>query len=214
MPVAVRAVAFDFNGTLSHDEPILYSIYRDLFAEHGRPLAEHEYYGQLAGLSEDAIIGTWLGVEGEELAKLVAERIDRYRVLAADGSTVPDEIRAAVRHAAERVPVALVSGAFRAEVEPVLEAAGLAPLFRHLVTADDVVNGKPHPEGYERAARLLELPPGDVVAFEDTEAGVAAAKDAGLRCLAVAGTLPRERLARADEVVETIDVPLLRRLLG
>ena len=40
---AVRAVAFDFNGTLSHDEPILYAVYRDMFARHGRPLATHEW---------------------------------------------------------------------------------------------------------------------------------------------------------------------------
>ena len=42
-----RALVFDFNGTLSHDEPVLYAIYRDLFAEHARPLAEHEYFERL-----------------------------------------------------------------------------------------------------------------------------------------------------------------------
>lgn len=53
----VRAVVFDFNGTLSHDEPILYGVYRDMFSEHGRPLTETDYYGTLAGLSAEAIIG-------------------------------------------------------------------------------------------------------------------------------------------------------------
>jgi len=214
MSVPVRAVLFDFNGTLSHDEPILYSIYRDLFADHGRPLSEDEYYGRLAGLDEESIISGWLGVEGDVLAGLVAERIERSTRLAADGSTVTEEARAAVRYAAERVPVAVVSGAFRAEIAPVLDASGLAPLFRHLVTADDVVHGKPHPEGYVRVLSLLELPPDDVVAFEDTEAGVAAAKDAGLRCFAVTGTLPPSRLARADALVDRVDLALLRRLLG
>ena len=55
-----RAVAFDFNGTLSQDEPILCAVYRDLFAEEGRPLSEEDYYGTLAGHSEQTIIGTWL----------------------------------------------------------------------------------------------------------------------------------------------------------
>jgi beta-phosphoglucomutase len=210
----VRGFSFDFNGTLSHDEPILYSIYRDLFAEHGRPLSEQDYYGRLAGLSEEAIISGWLDVDGEKLATLVAERVERYRDRAGDGSTVSDEVRLAVRHAAARVPVVVVSGAFRSEIEPVLEASGLASLFTHLVTADDVVHGKPHPEGYERAVALLGIPPAEIVAFEDTEAGIAAAKDAGLRCLAVAGTLPPGRLARADEIVDGIDVALLERLLG
>lgn len=48
MPVA-RAVVFDFNGTLSHDEPLLYAIYAALFAEHGRPLTREDYFGRLAG---------------------------------------------------------------------------------------------------------------------------------------------------------------------
>lgn len=210
----VRAVVFDFNGTLSHDEPILCSIYQELFAEHGRPMTEADYYGTLAGNTEEAIISGWLGVHGDELDALVAERIARYRVRAADGSTVPERHREAVAYAARHVPVGLVSGAFRAEIEPVLEACGLTPCFSALVTADDVANGKPHPEGYARATAELGVEPDAVVALEDTEAGVASAKDAGLRCLAVRGTLAAERLARADELVERIDVELMRRLLG
>ena len=62
-----RALAFDFNGTLSHDEPVLFAIYAELFAEQGRPLAEADYYGRLAGNTEEAIIQGWLGVEGDEL---------------------------------------------------------------------------------------------------------------------------------------------------
>jgi beta-phosphoglucomutase len=212
----VRALIFDFNGTLSHDEPVLCAIYQELFAREGRPLTTAEYYEQLAGRSEEAIIGSWLGVHGTTLDVLIAERIERYIAAARGGGTVPGHIRAAVRAAALRVPVAIVSGAFRAEIEPVLDGAGLLELFAAVVTADDVIDGKPHPAGYLRALRLLgdDLPPGEIVAFEDTEAGVAAAKDAGLHCLAVAGTLPPDRLARADELVPRIDETLIEGLLG
>ena len=105
-----------------------------------------------------------------------------------------------MRHAAGRVPVAVVSGAYRREIEPVLRGAGLADVVGVIVAADDVARGKPDPEGYLRALEALGdgLSPGDVVAFEDTEAGVASARAAGLRCLAVRGTLPDERLAAAD----------------
>ncbi len=208
-----RAVIFDFNGTLSHDEPVLLGIYQALFAEQGRPLTANDYFSRLAGNTEEAIINGWLDVDGAELEALVAERISRYRA-AAGGSTVPAAIRDAVRYAAARVPVAIVSGAFRAEIEPVLVAAELAELFAAVVTADDVVNGKPAPDGYLRALSLLgDLPPAEVVAFEDTEAGVASAKAAGLRCIAVLGTLPAARLAEADEIAEQIDIALLERLL-
>jgi beta-phosphoglucomutase len=213
--VSARAIAFDFNGTLSHDEPVLLAIYQQLFAEQGRPLTETEYLDTLAGTTEEAIVGGWLGVEGDELERLVAERIERYRAVA-DGSTVSEATRAAVRHAAERVPLALVSGAYRREIEPVVAAAGLLGCFRAIVAADDVVHGKPHPEGYLLASSLLGpgLDAASIVAFEDTEAGIASAKAAGLRCIGVRGTLPDERLRAADLLVDRIDVDLIRGLVG
>jgi beta-phosphoglucomutase len=210
-----RALVFDFNGTLSHDEPVLFAIYSELFAERGRPLTEDDYFGTLAGNTEEAIIRGWLGVDGDELAALVEERIDRY-VRRADGSTIPEALRDAVRYASARVPVAVVSGAYRREIEPVLDLAGLAGCVTALVAADDVTHGKPDPEGYLRALAALGegLAPRDVVAFEDTEAGVASARGAGMRCVAVRGTHPDERLAGADGIVDTIDVELVRSLVG
>ena len=80
-----------------------------------------------------------------------------------------------------------------------------------IVAADDVAHGKPDPEGYLRALEALGngISPSDVVAFEDTEAGVASARAAGLRCLAVRGTLPDERLAEADGIVDEIGIELV-----
>lgn len=214
--MATRAVIFDFNGTLSDDEPVLCRIYCDLFAEHGRPIAPQHYYDELAGHSEEAIAHACLGEDDPRVPAFVAERIARYRAAVADGSTVPAAVRDAVRYAGARVPLAIVSGAAREEIEPVVSAAGLAGLLATIVPADDVVDGKPHPEGYLRALDLLGdgIRAGEVAVFEDTEAGVASAKAAGMRCLAVLGTLPAARLAAADEIVERIDVPLMQRLLG
>lgn len=145
---------------------------------------------------------------------MIEERVARYRAAVGDGASVHEHVREAVRYAAERVPVLIVSGAARAEIEPVLQAAGLAPLVRAIVSSDDVEHGKPHPEGYLRALEHLDgIEPADVVVLEDTEAGVAAAKAAGMRCIAVSGTLAPDRLRAADELVETVDVDLLRGLL-
>jgi beta-phosphoglucomutase len=214
--VTPRALVFDFNGTLSQDEPILCEIFMELFAEHGKPLSAQEYFDQLAGLSDPEIVRTWLGPDHPDVDEVIEERIRRYRAAVADGSTVPEETRAAVRYAADRVPVGIVTGAALAEVEPVLAAAGLSEAISVIVPAEDVVRGKPYPDGYERARSLLgeHIDAKDVLAIEDTEAGVASAKGAGMRCVAVLGTLAPERLSQADEIVERIDVRLLRRLLG
>ena len=212
-----RAIVFDFNGTLSDDESILCEIFVQLFAEHGKPLSAQEYFDELAGLSDEEIVRTWLGRDHPDVDAVVAERVDRYRSAVAGGSSVHEHTREAVRYAAERVPLAICSGAARAEIEQVVGAAGLTPLLRGIVSSDDVVEGKPSPEGYVKAIRDLfdGVDPVDVLVFEDTEAGVASARDAGVgRVLAVTGTLAPERLREADELIHRIDVELMRRELG
>jgi beta-phosphoglucomutase len=201
------AVVFDFNGTISNDEPILCEIFQRLFAAHGKPLAAQEYYDHLAGLSDPEIVRTWLGRDHPAVDEVIEQRIALYRAAVADGSSISDSVREAVRYAAERVPVAIVSGAAREEIAPVLEAAGLAGVVSVVVAAEDVAHGKPSPEGYERALQLLNsgIHPDEVVVYEDTEAGIAAAKGAGMRCIGVLGTLAAERLAAADELVPGID---------
>ena len=213
--MATRALIFDFNGTLSDDEPILCEIFIHLFAEHGKPLSAQEYFDELAGLSDPEIVRTWLGHDHPDVDAVIAERVERYRAAVASGSSVPERVRVAVRYAAERVPLAICSGAAHAEIEPVVEASGLEPLFRGIVAADDVVEGKPHPEGYRKALELLRVPATDVAVFEDTEAGIAAARAAGIgRVLAMTGTLDPNRLRDADELVDRLDVDVIRRLVG
>jgi beta-phosphoglucomutase len=213
-----RALIFDFNGTLSDDEHLMEAVTAEVLSRYGTAPTHQQYVDRLAGLSDEAMVRTWLG-DRDDLAAIVAERIDGYRRLAVDGSTIGPAMRAVVELAASLAPVAIVSGAARAEIEPVLEAAGIARLFTTVVTSDDVSHGKPHPQGYLIALRRLEstlpgLAAGEVVVIEDTEAGVTAAKAAGMRCLGLVGTMPAVRLAAADEVIETIDLGLVRRLLG
>jgi beta-phosphoglucomutase len=213
--MAPRAAVFDFNGTLSDDEPILYAIYAEMFAANGRPLSQQQYVDELAGNSEEEIIGRWLGHDRPDLPGLVRERIDRYKAAVADGSTVYPEVRDAVRHAAARMPVAIVSGAAREEIVPVIDATGLAPLIVGLVAAGDVTHGKPHPEGYIRALELFEgIRAEEVIVFEDTEVGVIAAKAAGMRCVGITRTLGAARLAEADELIDAIDLATVERLLA
>ena len=140
--MAIRALLLDFNGTISDDEALLCSILQELFAEQGRPLSIEEYYERLAGLSDPEIVDLWLGPGQDDV---VARKIDLYRERAGDGATVSPEARAAVLAAAERVPVVVVSGSARVEVETVLEAAGLIDAVSGVVAAEDVEHGKPAP---------------------------------------------------------------------
>jgi beta-phosphoglucomutase len=204
------AVAFDFNGTLSDDEPVLLRVYQELFAEQGRPLTRVQYYEHLAGHTDEEMFTRWLG---QADPALIAERVDRYIALVSDGSTVDEDARAAVRFAASRGPVAIVSAALRREIDAVVDAAGIRDAIALIISQDDVANGKPDPECYLKAARQLGCEPPGLLVFEDTDVGLAAAKAAGARVVGLTRTHGAARMAAADELVERIDVPLLERLL-
>ena len=159
MPVS--AVIFDFNGTLSDDEPVLCEIFMHLFAEHGRPMSAQEYFDELAGLSDPEIVTTWLGEDHPDVRAVIAERVQRYRAAVADGSTIHEHVREAVRYAAERVPLAICSGAARAEIEPVVEAAGIAPLLpRDRELGRRRPTASPIPRATRRRSRSLDGRPG------------------------------------------------------
>jgi HAD superfamily hydrolase (TIGR01509 family) len=212
--MSVRAVIFDFNGTLSDDEPILCEIFMHLFAEHGKPMSAQEYFDRLVGLSDPEIVRTWLGDDDPDVEVVIEERTRRYRDAVADGSSVHEHVREAVRFAASRVPLAICSGAARAEIEPVVDAAGLAACFETIVSSDDVANGKPDPEGYAKALAALGVDPADSLVVEDTEAGVASARAAGVgRVVALQTTLDPRRLMEADLLIDRLDLAVMRRYL-
>ena len=211
----IRAVLFDFNGTLSLDEHVSLAAYQEVLAAHGRPITEAEYYEQLTGLSSKEGIAAWLGSGYPRLAEAEEESVARFRAIAGDGSTVPPQAREALAAAAALVPVGIVTTGVRVVLDEVLAAAGLQEHVAFTVTAEDVSRTKPDPEGYLLALeRLGGIAAGDVLVFEDTPVGVEAARAAGMRCVAVLGTVPRERLAAANEIVDVLDAETVRRLLN
>jgi len=212
--VSVGAVVFDFNGTLSDDEPILCEIFMHLFAEHGKPMSAQEYFDRLVGLSDPEIVRAWLGDDDPDVEAVIEERTRRYRYAVADGSSVHEHVREAVRFAASRVPLAICSGAARAEIEPVVDAAGLAACFEAIVSSDDIDHGKPDPEGYAKALAALDVDPADSLVVEDTEAGIASARAAGVgRVVALQTTLDPRRLREADMLIDRLDIAVMRRYL-
>ena len=211
-----RALILDFNGTVSHDEHIVLELFQELFAEQGRPLDAGTYERELAGMSDPEIVWTWLGRHHPGAQHVIAERDRRYRARTADGSTIPEQVREAGRLAAAHVPVAICAGAARSEIEATLAAAGIERSIAVIVAAEDVPRGKPAPDGYLAAHRLLapELSPDDVLVFEDTEVGVVSALAAGLRCIAVLGTMGADRLRAAERVVPELGPAVVREELG
>lgn len=224
MPVP-RAVILDFNGTLSDDEPLLLQLLTDAFTAEGIELDPGHYDEHLLGLSDPEIVTRVLehaGVEADAATRdrVLQAKIDAYREeIRREPRITPDAVEF-VRALAAELPLAVASGAFAEEIELALELAGIRRHFVAVVAIEEVDRGKPDPEGYDLAlARINQhrslsrsIVAANVLAVEDSVAGVTAAQAAGLRCAAVAGD---ERVERAaDFVIDRLDADAARRILG
>lgn len=121
-----------------------------------------------------------------------------------------------LREASQHHPTAICSGALRHEIEAILDQLGARCLVQTLVTADDTPRSKPDPAPYLLTCERLGVAPGECVTMEDTPKGIASARAAGVRVVGVCHSLPAERLAAADLVVNStadLSIPLLLGLL-
>lgn len=229
----LRAILFDFNGVLVDDEPIHLEMFQRVLAEEGIELAAEDYYRRYLGLDDRGCFAAVLEAAGEtpsvpRLMRLIARKAAYYQERVHDGGypLFPGAAELVGGAAAAGLMLGVVSGALREEIEGALRQAGLSRRFKVLVTADDVAAGKPDPEGYRRALEALNtlpplperlLHPHEVLAIEDSQAGLAAAAAAGLLTLGVAHTYPENLLAGADAVaasLEGLDLDRLERLLA
>ncbi len=207
----LRGAIFDFNGTLSEDEPLLYEIYASLFSEKlSYELTRSDYFENLAGLSDPEIISRALSRCGlsdhEELERsLLSQKISRYCDEVLNTPRIYPRNVAFVEAIAKAVPIALVTGAARAEVHAALRAAGIFDYFKAIITTEDVEHGKPDPEGFLTAARILAplmkrsattSVEESIVVFEDSSFGVEATERAGMLPVVVGDPAPLYAVGR------------------
>jgi HAD superfamily hydrolase (TIGR01509 family) len=210
----LRALVFDFDGVIANSEPLHFRAFRDVLAEADVVLTEAEYYGRYLGFDDVGAFEAIAGDRGrawraETIRELVARKATRMEALERDVSVLFPGAADAVRRAAAAVPIAIASGAIRAEIQRVLDRERLASCFHAIVAAEDTAASKPAPDPYRRAVALLEfavhapLAPDDCVALEDSNWGLDSARAAGLRTVGVAQTYPSTSL-RADLVIDSI----------
>lgn len=224
---SIRAIVLDFNGTVAQDNDLVVSIYADTFASIGVELTAEEYHRDLAALADRDVFELAMeraGLPPDRVQRdaLIESRIDGY--LRAVRAEPPVDQAAAefVRDAADKVPVAIASNAFRREIEAVLAAAGIEDYFSALVAIEDVKNGKPDPEPLVLALAVLRarfgerrmIRPDQVMVVEDATGGVLAAKAAGMRVAAIRGPAYNAASGQADLVLDRLDPAGLEEIMG
>ncbi len=205
--IPLQGIVFDLDGVLVDSEPLHCRAIREAVRSSGLSYTDAEYDRELIGLDDRKLIRRVHELRGQpfDVQRLPAQQRRKTEALARlvqeSDPARPGAVEL-LREAAAELPVALCSGSRRVEIDLLLAAVApdLASLFATIVSADDVTATKPDPEGYRRAVDTLGLAPESCLAIEDTNHGVTAALEAGLRVLAIDALGCPERLAHAHRV--------------
>jgi beta-phosphoglucomutase len=207
----LRGVIFDMDGVLVLSEPLLAEAAARMFAERGYEV-RHEEFHPFIGMGEDRYLGGVAEARGIPLdperdkARTYAIYLDAIRGRLHPLPGVVDFVAGCRRRG---LKLAVASSADEVKVLGNLREIGLPPAtFDAIVNGSQVARKKPAPDIFLEAARRLGLEPSRCLVVEDAVAGVAAAKAAGARCLAVTTSFGPEQLDQADWVVSSLaEVP-------
>ena len=223
----LRAVIFDFNGILVDDEPIHFELFRKVLVEESLSLTDKEYYTRYLGMDDRGCFRAVFKDHGRTLddaalAQLIRRKAAYYREAIGERTIIFPGVQRLVPKLAEALPLAVASGALREEIEMILQGIGLRNCFQIIVSAEDVAEGKPHPEIFIKALRELNrmsvgkepIRSSECLVVEDSKEGILAAHRAGIKCLAVSNSHPAGEL-KAEAVVrslEEVDISFLESL--
>ncbi len=209
------ALLFDLDGTLVDSDPLHARVFIRMYAARGRAIDQAYYVTHIHGrLSRESFADAFPDEDPDALAD------EKETIFLTDFAPhVPALPGAPAFIAAARAAglrAAVVSNAPRANARAMLDATGLGPLMDTVVVADDCARAKPFPDPYLAALARLGLTAPDAIAFEDSPAGIAAARAAGLFTVGVRSSLAAGTLAAAgaDASIRDFTDPALPDLLA
>lgn len=195
---------WDLDGTLVDSGELHWVAWHDAMAAEGVPITR-EMFEATFGWKNDPILRRWLGDDASEDRKVAIadgkERAYRAALRQAGLAPLPGAREWVERLHAAGWRQAICSSAPRANVEAVLEVTNLAHDFEVIVAAEDVTLGKPDPQVFLTGARKLGVDPSRAIVVEDAEAGVEAARRAGMKSI---GVNPKIALA-ADLSIRSLE---------
>lgn len=199
MPLPIRAVLFDLDGTLVDNMPFHIAAWMEFGRVFGRELTHEQIMG-FAGRKNEEIVPVIVGrtLHPEELSRFAHQKEARYRELYAEHiqlHTGAHELLELLQ--ARGVACAIATAAPRENRKLVLEATQLEARVGAIVGAEEVKHGKPAPDLFLEAARRLDADPATTLVFEDAVSGVQAGVAAGMRVCGITTGEPADKLLAA-----------------
>ena len=210
------ALIFDYDGVVLDSEPYHYEGFERILKQFEIKIPADIYADRYLGLTDfDGFRKIFEDYDRldqlENINSLVLQKTEIVQNLIKNHATaIPGTVEMIKSAVENKIPIAICSGALRDEVKIGAETLGILDHFPIIVSAEDVQQGKPDPEGYIKTCKLLsekvgkKISPDRCVVCEDSPAGTAAANSAGMRVCGLATSYAKHELPLADIVVENL----------
>jgi len=216
----IKAAIFDLDGTLLDSEILWVAATEEYLNDTGHLICYEDALALVYGRSwtniYEGIIARFPEIdetmeEMEESLRVYIQRMQNGHDMLIEGSVM------LLKRLARDMPVCIVSGAPRTDVEMGIDMMEVHNDLKFIISAEDYAIGKPDPSCFLMAAERLKVSPNQCVVFEDSAAGIQAAKAAGMRAVAlVREGLPEQDVSSADQIIEDLalfDITTLSRSL-
>ncbi len=204
-PKKYRAILFDMDGVIVDSMGYHAETWQRVFKDYGITLTKEDILKRegMSGVSSiiDIIKEKGGSIPDEnEIKDLLEKKLSIFEEYRVEIFPVVPEILSFLH--SKNISIGLVTGSMMRSVNLVLPG-DILNQFRAIVTVDDIVNGKPHPEPYLRAMDKLECHKDNTLAIENAPFGIESAKGAGIDCFAIETTLSNKFLSKADKIFQT-----------
>ncbi|MHC1572214.1 MAG: HAD family hydrolase [Methanosarcinales archaeon] len=202
----IRAVIFDMDGVLTDSMPAHALAWQRAFEEIGIRIEPMDIY-LLEGSNHSGIVEAILERYDREYSEELKTELSRRKIQIFNTLYKPSTYRGVKKLItmlkSKNLKLAVASGSNHATVHQIIERCFEPGTFKTILTGDDIENGKPAPEIYQKAISRLRLTPRECIVIENAPRGIAAAKKAGCTCIAITTTLPPQHLKDADIIVKS-----------
>jgi len=205
------AFLWDMDGTLFDSKETHFISWQHALQMHGYTL-DRQIYNANFGRNNRANVPLFLGFEPEpDLYDTIVETKERvFRQIAAESASLVPGVQSWLTTARNaHIPQVVASSAPMVNIETLLAEFGLISFFDHLISGEDMP-AKPEPDIFLAAAQVVQRAPDHCWVIEDSLPGIMAAKNAGMRCIAVATSHPASELSMADVILTDFTTPLAK----